>query len=169
MISMEELEQSVLISQVTDSETRRGIVPLVTSFNRSVSGTAPKMTLEYLLKKRLPGFATHLEAIGVNLSTDISNNLRVNFYGIPVHVSNVDVSVTKNPSLYTYGNGNKQHSLSLGTLFRYEYLSIGDTFNLFNTKYQCILLNSPVKHLTVNGRYDTVPLDLSKFFILLQE
>ena len=169
MISIDELEQSILISQVTDSHTRRVIVPLVTSFNKSVSGTDPKMTLKYLLKKRLPGFASHLENIGVDLDKDISNNLRVSFAGIPVHLGNVDLSLTKHPDVFGYGNGQKHHSLSLKTLFIYEYLTIGDTFSLFNTQYQCVLLNSTTKYLTVNGRKDTAPLDLSKFFILLQE
>ncbi len=163
-LTIEELEEAVLISQITDSYTRSVIAPTVTSFNKKVTGTDPKMNTAYLLRKRLPGFAAHLESIGIDLDKDLQNNLRIAFSGLGVHLQGVDISTLKYPRLFN-------HSTSLSHLFLYEYLEDGKSFRLYDKIYIASKNpnNYPLYNLTLNGRTDISRLDIFKFFILLQE
>lgn len=163
-LTIEELEEAVLISQITDSYTRSEIAPTVTSFNKKVTGTDPKMNTAYLLRKRLPGFAAHLESIGIDLDKDLQNNLRISFSGLGVHLQGVDITTLKNPRIFN-------HSTSLSNLFLHEYLEDGRTFRLHGKTYIASKNpnNYPLYNLTLNGRTDISCLDIFKFLILLQE
>ena len=164
-ITIEELEAAVLISQITDSYTRSTISPTVTSFNKKVTGTDPKMNTAYLLRKRLPGFAAHLVGLGVDLDKDLQHNLRIQFGGLSVHLTNVDTTKLKNPKIYN------THGSSLFTLFMHDYLEEGRSFQLYGNTYIASRNpnNYPLYNLTLNGRSDISSLDVYKFLMLLQE
>lgn len=164
-LTLDQLEQQVLISQITDSYTRVALSRTITSFNKEAkkAGTQ-QMTTEYLLRKRLPSFAAFLESAGIDLSTDLHNNLRIAFGSTDIHLTS-----TVNRTLIASAYGSINY-LSLYTVFARDFLKDGMSFKIFNNMYKAVTLTAghfPV--LTLEGRTDIINLDLYKFFILLEE
>lgn len=159
-LSIDQLEHMVLISQITDSYMRSEISPIITSFNKAaVASGSPKMSAAYLLEKRMPSFHHFLKDMGILLEADLRNSLRISYFYLDVDGSNVKDPSIKNARTY----------LTIGFLFR-KYLStaVGKKYKVFNDNYEVVLIdNTPC--LTLDGRSDIIPLDLTKFLILLQE
>ena len=164
-LTLDQLEQQVLISQITDSYTRVALSRNITSFNKEAkkAGTQ-QMNTEYLLRKRLPSFAAFLESAGIDLSTDLHNNLRIAFANTDVHISS---SVDRNIVAKNYGTASYT---SLYSIFARDFLKDGMSFKIFNNVYKAVTLSSGhFPALTLEGRTDIINLDLYKFFILLEE
>ena len=164
-LTLDQLEQQVLISQITDSYTRTVLSRTITSFNKEAkkAGTQ-QMNTEYLLRKRLPSFAAFLESSGIDLSTDLHNNLRIAFANTDVHISS---SVDRNIVAKNYGTASY---ISLYSIFARDFLKDGMSFKIFNNVYKAVTLSSGhFPALTLEGRTDIISLDLYKFFILLEE
>lgn len=165
-MTLDELEQQILIAQITDSYTRRSLVSHITAFNKEAKKNSTQaMTTAYILRKRLPSFAAYLERVGINLDTDLHNNFRIALAGLDVHLPD-DADI---PNL-GYFNVQSRY-VNLYTLFTKHFLEANMSFKIFNTVYTAVPVSSsnPRLMLTVNGRTDITPLDAYRFLILLEE